>query len=182
MTFKGNLYKGEIYEYGEQTCVVNVDTYDNCTLGIYHVTGQNADWATGFVVTPPGEPSLVEGSGQRLPDDNYKLSPTIGTSFKWVQPTTGVRAAKVHPIGKGTSWADVEKWTTACYVISTSYQVSNNRVFFLPSESQAASKGFNEYLGGIHHQSLGTKNYPGATFPNGMNKMQIRQFSSSHMP
>ena len=182
VTFKGNLYKGEIYEYGEQTCVVNVDTYDNCTLGIYHVTGQNADWATGFVVTPPGEPSLVEGSGQRLPDDNYKLSPTNGTSFKWVQPTTGVRAAKVHPIGKGTSWTDVEKWTTACYVISTSYKVSNNRVFFLPSESQAASKGFNEYLGGIHHQSLGTKNYPGATFPNGMNKMQIRQFSSSHMP
>lgn len=164
--------------YGERMCVLNLEEAGNCTLGVFHISGEDDDWATGFVATPKGDPSLVPESYRRLPDDTYPLSPTIGTGFDWVQPIVHAgRQIKIHPTGNSTiEWSDVEQWTKGCYVVGTKYKLKGDNVFFNPDDSRNTSKELNVFLGASKtYTKVGNKGYPGAQFSNGMKKMSLIQ-------
>jgi len=164
--------------YGERMCVLNLEEAGNCTLGVFHISGEDDDWATGFVATPKGDPSLVPESYRRLPDDTYPLSPTIGTGFDWVQPIVHAgRQIKIHPTGNSTiEWSDVEQWTKGCYVVGTKYKLKGDNVFFNPDDSRNTSKELNVFLGvSKTYTKVGNKGYPGAQFSNGMKKMSLIQ-------
>ena len=164
--------------YGERMCVLNLGEVGGVTLGIFHISGKDDDWATGYVATPSGEPSLEEGSGRRLPDDSYPLSPTEGVKFNWVQPVVHKkRAIKIHPTGNSTKdWSSVAQWTSGCYIIGTTYRVNKNDLQFKPTDSRATSLGLNTFLGSTkNYSNLGTRKYPGSVFNNGMKKMTLIQ-------
>ena len=164
--------------YSERMCVLNLEETGGVTLGVFHISGECADWATGYVATPAGMPSLKEGSGRRLPDGIYPLSPTVGVNFKWVQPIVYEgRAIKIHPTGNSTkAWSSVAQWTTGCYIIGTTYIINKNNLQFNPTDSRVTSLSLNTFLGATkNYSNIGTHKYPGSVFDNGMKKMTLIQ-------
>jgi RHS repeat-associated protein len=164
--------------YGERMCVLNLEEVGDCTLGIYHVSGQDDNWATGFVATPDGDPSIKPGSGCRLPDGIYPLSPTYNVDdAKWVQPTVySARGIKIHPVGiTPLEWSKVGQWTDGCYVVGTKYRIRGGKIEFNTAYSRQTSYDFNGFLGASKRDIMGKKNNIGAKFEKGMKKMSLIQ-------
>jgi len=55
--YKTQTYTFSEGEYGKRVNVLNLENNEDYTLGIYHVSGQEGEGATGYAVTPGGEPS-----------------------------------------------------------------------------------------------------------------------------
>lgn len=176
-------------EYGKRFNVLNLENTNNHSLGVYHLSGQDSEGATGFVVTPGGTASAKVGSGKRLPDDTYKLSGT-GTgkdqsAYKWVQPLldtgensgyVGGRGVKVHPAPSKAAQTRVAQWTEGCYVVSKSYSRQNGQIYFNSKESIETSKQLNTILGSTkNYNGIGNRNRPGSDFGNGIDFKLIQK-------
>ena len=80
---KTSTYTFSEGEWGERVDALNLESNNDYTLGVYHVSGVEKD-GTGYYVTPGGKPSTKVGSNARIPEGCYPiLSPNGG---KWRQP------------------------------------------------------------------------------------------------
>ncbi|MEM6342944.1 MAG: hypothetical protein AAF927_03655 [Bacteroidota bacterium] len=170
-------------EYGKRFNVLNLENNDKYTLGVYHVSGQDGEGASGFAITPGGTASTKVGSGKRLPDDTYTLSGTGNGkdqyAYKWVQPLlhtgenggyVGGRGVKIHPAPSKAVETEVGQWTAACYVVCTDYKLYSGEIIKYNSKlSIKTSKHINTMLGGTtHYNAIGKKSRPGSDFSNGI--------------
>lgn len=150
-------------EYGKRFNVLNLENNDNYTLGVYHISGQEGEGASGFTVTPGGSASTEVNSGKRLPDDTYSLSATGNGSdqpaFKWVQPLlntgeeggyVGGRGVKIHPVPSKLTQTKASQWTAGCYVVCKDYSLQNGNVFYNSKQSIKTSNQINTILGGTN--------------------------------
>ena len=136
-------------EYGNRVDCINLEVgeeKESTTIGIYYVSG-SGEGGVGFYVAPGGEASAEAGSNRRIPDGEYPIvAPTAGA--QWQKPGVGGNVAnrgiRFH-YGKG----DARSWTQGCFVISTDYKVSNERVRYKEQESIDASNHFDKLLGAI---------------------------------
>ncbi|HOV55811.1 MAG TPA: RHS repeat-associated core domain-containing protein [Bacteroidales bacterium] len=172
-------------EYGKRVNVLNLENNEDYTLGIYHVSGQEGEGATGYAVTPGGEPSTTKGSHKRLPDDVYTITPTNSHDHKWVQPLISIgeksgnvsgRGVKIHPAPSKLPFTEVTQWTDGCFVISTDYFIKNGLLYYNSNTSINTSTQINTLLGATkHYNAVGTKNRPGSDFNNGINFKLIQK-------
>lgn len=156
-------------QYGERLDFLNIYTDDNkegYTLGIYHLSGSSEKGATGFYVTPGGLPSTQVGSGRRIPEGVYPMTTPNG-SEGWRQPGIGgiveSRGSKIH-----FGYPYPRKWTEACFIIASTYEMRNGKIFFNETDSRNQLRNFDTVLGAsrIYEYSLKGKNYKriGASF------------------
>lgn len=172
-------------EYGERMNVLNLENNENFTLGIYHISGQEGEGATGFAVTPGGDPDTKVGSGKRLPDDTYSLAPPSSHGVKWVQPGinsgessgyVGGRGVRIHPAPSKNEITGASQWTEGCYVVCTDYSLINGKIYYNSKLSIQTSKQINTMLGATkHYDAVGTKSRPGSDFGNGINFKLIQK-------
>lgn len=180
-------------EYGKRFNVLNLENTGNeqigYTLGVYHISGHSEEGATGFVVTPGGEPSVKNRSLKRLPDDVYSITGTgtgkNNSSFKWVQPliqagiqntSVGSRAIKIHPAAAKSIETEVSQWTDGCYIVSTNYSLKKGKVYYNSILSKSTSKQINGILGATkNYDSVGNRGYPGSDFSNGISFKLIQK-------
>ncbi len=172
-------------EYGKRILVLNLENTKKYTLGIYHISGKSDEKATGYVVTPGGEPSTEVGSGKRLPDDVYTLAPTKSHQVKWVQPwiqrgesvgDVSKRGVKIHPVASSDKEVEAVKWTAGCFIVCTEYIIRNNGIYYNSSKSKETSKKINTILGATkHYEKVGTKNRPGSDFSKGIDYKLIQK-------
>jgi len=173
-------------ENGKRINVLNIESKESegndkkgYTLGIYHISGQEGEGATGFAVTPEGSSSTKESSGKRLPDDTYTLNGTDGHSdYKWVQPLihtgtngghVGGRGVKIHPTPSKSPETKANRWTAGCYVVCTDYSLKGGTVYYKSKLSIKTSKQINTMLGATkHYDAVGKKSRPGSDFGNGI--------------
>lgn len=136
-------------EYGNRVDCINLEVgegKESTTIGIYYVSG-SGEGGVGFYVAPGGEASAEAGSNRRIPDGEYPIvAPTAGA--QWQKPGVGGNVAnrgiRFH-YGKG----DARSWTKGCFVISTDYKVSNEKIRYKEQESIDASNHFDKLLGAI---------------------------------
>jgi hypothetical protein len=189
----GNYSKQFVFsegEYGERLDILNIENNDKFTLGIYHVSGQSEEGATGFTITPGGKPSRKANSKKRLPDDIYTLTGTGNgkdqSSYKWIQPLintgegggyVGGRGVKIHPAPSKLPETEVSQWTDGCYVVCSDYNLYSDGIIKYNSNlSVTTSKQLNTMLGGTeHYNKIGKNNFPGTDFENGINFKLIQK-------
>jgi hypothetical protein len=169
-------------ESGKRMSVLNLESNDDYTLGLYHISGSVEEGSTGFTVTPGGAASAKNGSGKRLPDDTYSLSGTGNgkdqSGYKWVQPllfkgesngNVGGRGVKIHPAASKSQKTQASLWTEGCYVVSTDYSLSGGRIYYDSKVSIKTSNQINKMLGATKdYNSVGNKNRPGSDFGKGI--------------
>ena len=141
---KTSTYTFSEGEWGERVVALNLESNNDYTIGVYHVSGAEKD-GTGYYVTPGGEPSTKVGSNARIPEGCYPiLSPNGG---KWRQPQVGGNVA-----GRGIRFhyggQNPRQWTEGCFVLSSDYSISNGNVIFNMQESKNAVQNFDYKLGG----------------------------------
>src|SRR5690625_1735404 len=176
-------------EYAKRFNVLNLESNDEYTLGVYHISGQDGEGTSGFVVTPGGTASTEVGSGKRLPDGQYTLSGTGNgenqSVYKWVQPLldfgensgfVGSRGIKIHPAPSKLPETEVSQWTGGCFVVSKDYSLRNGQIYYNSGQSIKTSKQINSILGGTkHYNKVGKKNRPGSDFGNGIDFKLIQK-------
>ena len=130
-------------EYGNRMNVLNLESNNKETFGMYQLSGTET---VGFVVQPHG-PATKAIDGSRLKDGSYKT--IIGYGVQW--PTyVGLinhnlydgKGARVHC---GTDYS----WSKACLVISSSYYKKGGIHKFHLDESRAAVYNFVLYMGSV---------------------------------
>ena len=141
-------------EYGERVNTLNLESTAKYTLGVYHISGEaETEGGTGFYVTPGGAPSKKAGSNKRLPDGEYQLNESPSTT-KWVMPWVvskddskiASRGVKFHPAYSSSP----HKWTKACYVVFSNYQLNKCLPSITTDESINAAYNFRQYIGGTY--------------------------------
>ncbi|GIV44925.1 MAG: hypothetical protein KatS3mg035_2048 [Bacteroidia bacterium] len=126
------LYTFSEGEYGERVNALNLESNEDYTLGIYHISGSPEDKSgIGFYVTPGGDASTEKNSNKRLPEGEYDLiaSPNIKTvkwEMPWVVSETNKKIAsrgiKFHPAYSPS----VTTWTKGCFVLFYDYDFDQN--------------------------------------------------------
>ena len=174
VTIDGNVttYTFSEGEYGKRVNCLNLNigkSKSDFTLGIYHISGIQEN-GTGYYVTPGGAPSIINGSGQRIPEGIYSIE-TPTPNEKWQKPKVGGavegRGIKFH-YGSG----NVRKWTSGCFVISFDYKMNMGIILYDINESMKASQKFDEFLGASYHFDYSTtingkkRNRNGSKFKN----------------
>ncbi len=153
-------------EYGERVNMLNLETNDDYTLGVYHVSG--AEWKngrTGYYVTPGGDASTEVGSGARLPADIYGLQSSPETaSWRQIWVTNGKANGNVSARGikfhfGGSSPAD---WTQGCFILSSSYTKNGSNIQYSFRESRRATIWMDFHLGANSVYRYATKKYNGS--------------------
>jgi len=166
-------------QYANRMSVLNLENESDYTLGVYHLSGDEHSFGTGFVVTPGGDASTVVKSNKRLPDGTYTLSGSDPEKQRWIQPwvkkgiegtteNVAARGVKVHPAAN-CQYTNVraKKFTKGCYVVCDEYAShSDGSPMYNSNLSLQTSKYINCYFGADrHHNSVGTEGKVGSTFP-----------------
>lgn len=147
-----NTYVFNEGEYGDRVNALNVESTDDYTIGIYHISGEaTSEGGVGFYMTPGGDPSEVIDSKKRLPDGIYMLKSSPESAKKWVMPWVtsvnnpdiALRGIKWHPALSQTT----STWTSGCYVLFPSYKLKNCTPKIIPNESIETAFNFVNILG-----------------------------------
>lgn len=153
-------------KYGERINMLNLETNDDYTLGVYHVSGAKyANGRTGYYITPGGDASTEVGSNARLPADTYDLQASPETaSWRQIWVTNGEANGDVSPRGikfhfGGSSPAD---WTKGCFILSGEYTKNGNNIQYNYSESRTATIWMDFHLGATSVYRYATEKYNGA--------------------
>jgi RHS repeat-associated protein len=153
-------------EYGERVNMLNLETNDDYTLGIYHVSGaEYANGRNGYYVTPGGDASTEVGSNARLPEDTYDLQASPeAASWRQIWVTNGEANGDVSARGikfhfGGSSPAD---WTKGCFVLSSAYTKNGNNIQYNFSESRTATIWMDFHLGATSVYRYATEKYNGS--------------------
>ena len=153
-------------EYGERVNMLNLETNDDYTLGVYHVSGADREnGRTGYFVTPGGDASTEVGSGARLPADTYDLQSSPETaSWRQIWVTNGEANGNVSARGikfhfGGSNPAD---WTQGCFILSSSYTKNGNNIQYSFGESRRATIWMDFHLGATSVYRYATQKYNGS--------------------
>ena len=138
-------------EWGERVDALNLESNNEYTLGVYHVSGSGSI-GTGYYVTPGGPPSTKEGSGARIPEGNYPI--IEGKGDKWKKTGVGgkVEDRRIifhHEVSKDHN---PRKSTKGCFVLAYNYsKTKNGTILYDREDSKAASRNFDRLIGGSCH-------------------------------
>jgi len=135
-------------EYGKRILMLNIENNDDYILGVYHISGTDAEGATGYYLNPGGEPSVKDKSKKRLPPDVYDLAPSPQSAL-WVQPwiVKGAKVGDVSSRGVKIHYGTSVVWTEGCFVISTDYYIYKSSIKFNLNISISTLEKFDKLLG-----------------------------------
>ncbi|MBK6267396.1 hypothetical protein JKA74_20305 [Marivirga sp. S37H4] len=152
-------------EYGERINMLNLETNDDYTLGVFHISGEKMELGrAGYYVTPGGDASTEVGSNSRLPADTYNLQSSPSTaSWRQIWVTKGRCVGDVSPRGikfhfGGSNPAD---WTQGCFILSSSYTKNGSAVRYNFDESRTSTMLMDFHMGATSIFIYDKKRYNG---------------------
>lgn len=142
-----NSYTFSDGEYGSRMNVLNLESNEKETFGVYQLSGTET---AGYVAQPKG-PATKAADGSRLQDGSYNT--IIGAGKQWPTYVGLINYNLYEGSGARVHYGTDHTWSTACLIVSSDYYMAGGIHKFNLNESRLAVSSINKYMGSTGRQT-----------------------------